>query len=192
VATRFSGGGEADGVWRREIVNGKLYWVGVNLGTESNWWGEDLALPVNAVGDIIIEAQIRYRHNTGLEGLLGIGFNHAGFINGPVRYGMNLGYEGQNEYFGSALAGGRTIWPGTPEKDIMTPPTGDNTLTVRVLRRNGYVFYYANNFYVGHFAYAATITEVNIINHLRNTPGDETEQRWVDWIKVYPRSVVEP
>lgn len=190
VATRFSVGGEADGVWLREIKDSKLYWVGVNLGTESNWWGEELALPVNAPGDIIIEAMIRFRRTAGLEGVLGIGFNSIGAISGPVFYGVNLGYEGANEYY-ATNAGGRTIWPGSPEKDIMTPPTGDNLLHVRIVRRNGYVFLYANNFYMGHYAYALAINDVDIINHLRNTPGDETMQRWVDWIKVYPRSVVE-
>ena len=184
VPTRYSQGGQNDGVWRREIKDSKVYWVAVSQGTEGNRWGEILTLPVNAPGDIIIEAPIRCK-NAANYGQMGIGVNHALYPSWE-RYGVTTYNEGIRYVFGSNV-GTWTSFPGFPSKTYMgTYPTTDYSSIFKVKRKNGYIFLYADEKYLGSYAYAPTITTVDIIAWW-NAIGVE---HWIDWIKVTPSSVV--
>jgi hypothetical protein len=190
VATRLSDGGQNDGVWTREVRDSKLYWRGTNAGTEAGYWGEKLSLPVNAPVDIIIEAAVRQRvTGGGAQRRLGIGFNHllAATI---IRYGVTFSNIG-SEYIIGSNAGAATPFPSRPVQNALGPFGLDTLSTFKIVKRNGYVFLYAkygSNYYLGQYAYAPAITSVDII--FTNAAGIIDAEKWVDWIKVWPASVV--
>lgn len=192
VATRISLGAQNDGVWTREIKDSKLYYRGVSGGTEGSYWGELLSLPVNALGDIIIECSCRQKLTTAWNhsrfGPAGVNFTtaHAG----QVSYGpCILTGAGTNNLFGGFIAGVPTNFPGFPSKNFITKGTDDIFLT-RLIRKNGYLFIYINGTFVGQGAYAAAITNVNIYSGWFQVANPTGQERWVDWIKVWPSSVV--
>ena len=188
VSNRLSAGGQNTGVWYSDVKNGKLYWKGQTINTESSWWGENMSLPVNAPGDLIIEAELRLERVTGVNRRMGVGFNQAGGAT-AVRYGTMLSWEGEMRYCGmNAL--NRTPLPGMPVKSYITPGTSDQIIGLRVVRKNGYVFTYGNNTFLGQYAYAPTITTVDIINLLFVGAQDIDIEGWCHLIRVWPSSVV--
>jgi hypothetical protein len=189
VETRLSDGGQNDGVWRREVKDSKLYAVGVNGGTEAGFWGANIALPVNATGDIIIDAVIRHKANASLNGNIGIGINQAGFAF-DIRNGLRSGLAGGGSaYIRGFNATVPTPFPCMPSKSFTGPLGADLISPLRIVRKNGYVTLFINGQYVGQFAYAPVITTVDIVFLWRT--NEVSSEKWVDWIRIYPRSVVE-
>ena len=187
VATRVSTGGQADGVWTREVKDSKVYWKSVNRGTESTYWGENLRLPVNAPGDIIVEAMVRLK-STGAGTLpnLCMGFNEVGasyIQRGVLVYARTADMQkfGINGVFG-------TPFPSFPSKTYQQVPVTDLVDKFTIRRKNGYLFFYHDNLYVGSYAYAPTITTLDIRSLWYAT--EILVEYWIDWIKVTPSSVV--
>ena len=187
VATRLSQGGQNNGVWTREVKDSKVYWVGVSVGTENGWWGEKISLPVNATGDIIIEASMRQKGNAAINATIGVGFNFA-LLSYYPRYGCALFMPGAGANYKEGFnAGTATTFPGFPSKSSQ-PASSDIISNVRVIRKNGYVFLYMDGLFVGSYAYAPAITTVDIMAAWYI--AEVSSQKWVDWIKVWPSSVV--
>ena len=189
VPTRMSGGGQNDGVYAHEVKDSKIRFTASNRGTESGYWGELIALPVNATGDAIIEACLRHKSNnsTGPEGI-GIGFNQLGFtfnVNRGIFFyngGLQLTANGRN-------AGGAINLPAHPNMAGYTYSyTGDAILNARVVRKNGYLFFYGNNVFLGSYAYNNALTDVSITAHRYTTAF--SSELYCDWIKVWPKEVV--
>jgi len=188
TATRLSAGGQNNGVWTREIKDNKIYWVGVGVGTESSWWGEKLSIPVNAVGDIIIDATIRQKANTSADSNFGVGFNLL-LVAYPIRFGTSLILPGAaNNYKYSFNNASATPFPGFPSKTAQGPMGGDFISNLRIVRKNGYVALYMDNLLMGSFAYASTITSVDILStwYIANISC----QKWLQDLSIYPSSVV--
>jgi hypothetical protein len=186
VATRYSQGGQNDGQWLREVKDSKLYWSLVNGNTEGGYWGNVISLPVNAVGDIIIEAMVRRKH-TPQFGFIQIGVNNPSPpVNNNVRYGVALAGAGQqvsgtNNY-------GLTAFPGFPAKNNILLNQTDSLSKMRIVRKNGYLFLYDYGIYVGSYAYNVTIQSVDIfVGWFMNNPVSDY---WVNYVKVWPESVV--
>jgi hypothetical protein len=187
-SNRISDGGQNTGVWYSQVKNDKLYWKGQTINTESSWWGENISLAVNAPGDIIIEAEVRLKRVTGLNARTGIGFNQGATTSG-LRYGTAIHWEALMYLLGVNV-GGATPWPGRPSQSYLTPGTSDQIALMRVIRKNGYAFLYTNGYYVGSYVFAPTITTVNIVNVLHNGAQDIDIERWIHWVRVWPREVV--
>jgi hypothetical protein len=156
-------------------------------GTESGYFGQWISLPVNAIGDIIIEALVRYKRNTDGFATISVGVNQT--PGNYIKYGSNLGAPGIGVV--SLTAGnnfGAVIFPALPSKTRIDLPISDVVSVIRIVRKNGYVSIYNYGYYLGQFAYAAPITTVDIINnwHIIGI----TAKRWIDYIKVWPESVV--
>ena len=191
-SNRLSAGGQNTGVWYSNIKDGKLYWKGQTTNTESSWWGEDMSLAVNAPGDITIEAELRLKRITGTNRRMGIGVNQGAVpfpSNTTVRYGVLLSWEALLYYYG-LNAGGLTPFPGRPAQSSMTPGGSDYILNLRLVRKTGYIFLYGNNTFIGQFAYAPTITTVNIVNVLFTGAQDIDIEGWCHWLKIWPKEVV--
>jgi hypothetical protein len=190
VSTRLSQVGELNGTWVREIKDSKIYWNGVNGGTETGHWGEKLTLPVDAPGDIKVEARIRHNNiQAGLYNMVGVGVNHLLSANGSMRYGVcmsraNIGPVNLKAGFNNSAG---TPFPGFPSKLSQLGPA-DVITDMKIVRKNGYMFLYFDNLYVGQYAYATTITSVDLValffQAVLNSP------KYVDWVKVTPSSVV--
>ena len=188
MATRYSQGGQNNGVWTREIKDSKIYWVGTSIGTETGYWGERISLPVNAPGDIFIEAQLRQRIPGAGNGRFSIGVNEdsASF---QAKYGCVLAMgAGATAIWGTnnVIA---TLLPGFPGLAPSFIYPADFIAVCKIRRKNGYMFLYINEKYVGQYAYAPTITSVDIMAYFQNTPA---VPKWVDWLRVTPSSVVNP
>jgi len=183
VATRISIGGQNDGVLVRTIKDSKIYWKATSLGTEANYWGEKLSLPVNAPGDIIVEALIRHKTSV-VNNNMGIGVNQGAAISW-VRYGGSIF---DLSFFIGLNNGGPTIFPGFPAMTGQNRNIADSgSILIKTVRRNGYMFIYIDGLYVGSYVYAATITTVDIVVCWLNSLIPEN---WIDYIKVTPREVV--
>lgn len=186
VATRYSSGGQYDGVWIKEVNDSKLYIKPTSVGTESAYWGEYTSLPVSATGDIKIDAHIRQKRNSGSSSLLGVGVNQS--VGNNLKYGVSMIFGGGVVNY---LIGNnnfvQTPFPARPTKTYAAL-SADQILSCRIVRKNGFLFLYGNSFYLGQYAFAATITTVDIVFvQYQNDLGGE---RWIDWIKVWPASVV--
>jgi len=189
LATRFSQGGQNDGVWTRDIKDNKIYWTATSVGTETLYWGEYLSIPVNATGDIIIEATVRQKRTGGADSLLAIGFNYAPAIAGANRYGTELSFWGwSNNGKCGRNNGVRTPFPGRPATNFVVPLGVDIVSMMRVVRKNGNVFLYIDGTFVGQYAYAPTITTVDIIAqwYVNHFPVE----KWLQDLSIYPSSVV--
>jgi len=187
VATRYSQGGQNNGVWTRDIKDSKIYWKPTSGGTETGWWGEIISLPVSAPGDIRIKAQIRQKRSAGSESRLGIGVNQSAGIS--VKYGLEMDPTGYAvQYFWGRNNFGQTAWPGFPSKVSNPTPSGDTIIIVTIVRKNGYLFIYGNNKYTGQNAYATSISTVDLVFLVQQ--ADITHEKWIDWIEVTPSSVV--
>lgn len=176
-------------MWTREVKDSKVYWDGVNGGTESSWWGERISLPVNAPGDIIIEAQVRQKWygGAGLNSIIDVAVNNTAVFMTRTGEGMSLGGASSNFRHGYN-AGALTPLPGFPSRVYVGNLGADVITKFRIVRKNGYLFLYGEGTFLGQFAYAATITSVDILA-LWNI-GAIACQKWIDWIKVWPSSVV--
>jgi hypothetical protein len=183
---QYSGGGQKNGTYSFDIKNSKAFWVGTNGGTESAYWGDIMLLPVNATGDIKIEALLRQKVVNGLYGYLSLG------INQPIdltKYGVrfNLAGAGSN-YRGGVNDFSSTSLPSMPSMTSQGPLGVDYISKFKIVRKNGYIFLYSDNLYVGTFAYAPTITNVAICAiWLTNTFLDEKS---CEYVKIWPSSVV--
>ena len=190
VVTRISTGLQNDGVFTRTVKNSKIIWAAVNAGTETGYFGEKLELPVNAPGDITVEAVCRLKRTAGVSGAyLGIGVNQSGSGIQRPRYGVVAGVDGSGtqEWYGSNNAA-LTTFPGFPSMLAVQSQPSDSILSFKVVRKNGYIFLYINGFYVGQYAYATTITDVAIVNTwFFNSFGS---QRTVDYLRIWPKEVV--
>ena len=187
VATRLSTGGQNNGVWTREVKDSKIYWNGVNVGTETGFWGETLSLPVNATGDIIVEALIRQKRTAGTTTVFGVGVNQS-IITAETLNGVEIIWPGigANWMYGRRT-GATTTWPGMPSKTYQAFGQ-DDIKRIRIVRKNGVLFLYGDSQFVGQGTYAPTITTVDIsANWYQAQTGAE---KWVDYIKVWPSSVV--
>ena len=188
ISSRHSDGGQNDGVWTRRIKDSKVYWNGVNTGTENNYWGEILSLPVNAPGDISIEALIRMKRTDGVYGSIGVGFNHAN-ANAILKYGGVLFINASSPgYVAGENNTTLTPFPGFPSQLFQGSLGADIIMKIRVIRKNNYAFIYMGNLYVGQYAYANTITTVDIVNYWYFPLCNN--ERWVDYISVWPRECV--
>ena len=189
VSSRFSQGGQNDGVWSRDIKDSKLHWIGTGGGTETIFWGEYLSIPVNAPGDIIIEALVRQKNISASFGGLGVGFNQA-VLTAETRYGCSLNIAGG---VASVDRKGKnntvdTPFPGFPSRNKVTMATSDLLTKFRIVRKNGYVFIYQNELFVGQYSYAPVITSIDMnAIWLTNQIGTD---KFIDWIKITPSSVV--
>ena len=188
VATRYSQGGQNDGQWLREVKNSKLFWKGLNAGTEAGYWGEWLSLPVNALGDIIIDTDIRLKRISGVGNyIFGVGFNQT--ANLIPRYGVMQLYTGGAIYCHGRNNFSQTVFPAMSSKNQYGPvATNDCLLPARIVRKSNYAFLYIGGFYIGHFAYASTITSVDIVSMWQNGVFDS--EMSMDVIRVTPASVV--
>ena len=188
VATRYSGGGQLDAVWTRVIKNSKIQWDGVSNGTETGWWGEYISLPVDAPGDIKIEALIRQKWygGGGRNSNLGVGFGWSvgNIVRGAI---LSLSYVSSNYKLGYN-AGAGTPLPGFPSKTNVGPLGADIISKVVCNRRNNYMFIYVDDTFLGQFAYAPTITSVDI--SATWAPNDISCFKSCDYISVWPREVV--
>lgn len=190
TATRVSLGGQNDGSWRRDIKDGKIYYVGLNAGTESNYWGEWLSIPVNAVGNIIVDATIRQKRNANTLGGIGVGINQLAAASG-IRNGCELNFLGAaRNYIRGMIAGVNTAWPGRPAQTIQA--LGDDELinlrVVRIAGASSYVFLYIDNKYVGQGALAGTITSVDVLTTWGT--GQLASEKWLQLLSITPSSVV--
>jgi hypothetical protein len=191
VEARYSQGGQNDGVWVREVKNSKLYWrnaTGGGGGTETGWWGENIQLLLNAPSDIKIEAQVRCKSGGANYDLVGISFNSVGAPAGPA-YGMTGFFEGVFKTQGYNI-GAVTPWPGFPAMFNTAWASADNLINWRLVRKNGYSFYYVNNTFVGQGVYNSLITSVNIYFRRFTNSGGLVNENWVEYISVTPREVV--
>ena len=188
VATRLSMGGQNDGVWTREVKNSKIYWIPTSSGTETGYFGEWLSLPVNAIGDIIVDMVARGRGTAGVpNGFIGVGVNQTALTR--VRYGVQMNFPAAVTPAIYATNNAAFVyWPGFPSRFAQYYSTSDAIAKFRVVRKNGYLFLYINNIFAGQYAYAPAITTVDIYSTWQT--GQLAEEHWVDYIKVTPESVV--
>jgi hypothetical protein len=166
------------------IKDSKLYWAGVATNTESSYWGEDLSLPVNATGDIVIEAGLRQKDSGSVFSIFPMGVNQG--VLGLVRYGV----ESSVSYWYGRNNGANVNLPGYPAHNYIGPHGLDVNYVARVVRRNNYLFLYIDKFYMGSYAFAAPITTVDIGSHWGLGVNDWKTERWIDYISVWPREVV--
>ena len=185
VATRYSFGGQNNGVWTREIKDSKIYAIPTSTGTESGFWGERFSLPVNAPGDITIKALIRQKRTSGAQSYLLVGIDDTTMNTKSCGLGL-LG--GATNYKTGFKVVGQTTFPGFPSKTEQISAT-DQLAELRIVRKNGYVFYYIDNLYIGQYAYANTIATVDIY-FTWDQGALGVVEKWVDWIRVSPSSVV--
>ena len=185
VSKRYSQGGQNTGVWLTYVKDSKLYWTGVDKVTEGSWWGETISLPVNAPGDIIIEASMRIKYG-GNYCAMALGINDPGTL--MTNYGIASYSEGLLKT-GALNATAGTPFPGFPSMTQRFDNYTDFILNYRIVRKNGYAFLYANGTFIGQYAYANLITTVDIC-FKRHAAGNTTGETWCDWISVYPREVV--
>ena len=186
ATTRYSAGGQNDAVLTRIIADSKVYWKVASAGTESGYFGQVISLPVNATGDIIIEASIRHKNNTDGYGGISVGVNQT--PSNGIKYGTVLA-----AVLGTiSIAGLNNLvvipFVAHPNMTRLDLPGGDVVSTIRLVRKNGYLFIYNYGYYIGSYAYAATITTVDIFNRWWNAAI--AAERWIDWIKVWPKEVV--
>ena len=186
IASRFSAGGQNDGVWLRQVVDSKIYWIGTSDGTENNWFGEKLSLPVNAVGDIIVNAVVRHKANGGTNGILAVGVNQASMTD-HVDYGVELLLTGGAIYIRGYNGITITTWPALPSKLQNNTGSIDYLAELKIVRKNNVMFLYINGTFVGSYSFNPTITTVDILSIWHT---NFTAQHWVDWIKVSPKSVI--
>jgi hypothetical protein len=187
-ATRFSQGGQLDGVWTREVRDGKLYFKPVNVGTEASQWGERLYLPLNAPsgGDFIIEADWRIKVSAGCTFYPGVGVNSSG---GAVMNGVRT-YAGfaANSYLGGASNITFPLpWPGFPSQQVQPLPS-DTNVRMRIVRKNGIVHLYGDNKYVGSYAYSNAITSLDL--WLITNTNSYSIEIWVRQVSVWPKEAV--
>jgi len=188
TATRYSFGGQNDGVWTRDIKNNKIYWHPTSSGTETGYFGEWLSVPVNAIGDINVEATVRGRATGGApNGFIGVGINQSAVSR--VKYGTQLNFPGA---ISVAMYGTNNIvftpWPGRPGQSTVSGLGADYISNMRVVRKNGYLFLYSNSFYLGQYAYAPAITRVDIYSTWQT--GQLLEDHWLQDLAITPSSVV--
>lgn len=187
VPITFSVGGQFTGTFTRDIRDSKIGWLGAAGNTESDYWGDKISLPVNATGDIIITANMRERSAVQFGGI-GIGVNNPSPPpQRPPRYGMSLAgnlsqISGWNNY---AI----TPWPAMPSKTYLNFNVTDYITEFKIVRKNGYIFLYIGDKYVGSFAYATTISTVDITASWYQA-GHVNSQKWVDYVEIWPREVV--
>jgi hypothetical protein len=187
-ATRYSTGGELDGVWTREVRDHKLYWHPLSSGTESMYFGEWLSLPVNSPGDIIVDAVIRGKGYGGApNGFIGVGFNQVAASR--VLYGAQLNFPAS---VFAAFYGTNNLaiwpWPGFPSKIYMMTAESDLICSLRVVRQGGYMTIYINGYCVAQYAYAPTITTVEIYSTWQHLQIQE--DHWLHNLTVWPREAV--
>jgi hypothetical protein len=160
----------------------------VSAGTESGYWGELLTLPVDAPGDIRIDAQIRQKWNAGGMARLGVGVNNAPLAGGAIRNGAQLTTIGGPTYKEGLVALANRTFPGFPAMTGQNTGLADLISNIVVMRKNNYIFIYLDGLYVGQAAFAASITTVDIISSW-NT-GVFNVEKWIDYISVWPRECV--
>ena len=83
---------------------------------------------------------------------------------------------------------GITTFPGFPGMNIQDLVAPDYTTIIRVIRKTGYMFLYMDQVYVGQFAYANAITNVDIIAAWRT--NEFTVEKWVEYFKVWPKEAL--
>ena len=190
--TRFSGGGQLDGVYTYEVKDSKFFWQATSHGTENGYWGIWWALPVNAIGDIIVEARLRVRGiiGGGNSGGFGISINHNG-ANVGCRYGTGL-FSATGAYFSGSNNYANTAWPGRPSKNQLGPLSTDEISDIRIVRKNNYMFLYNKGIFMGQYAYATAITNVGMQFYACGVAPQSVLDKifTIDWIKVWPSSVV--
>ena len=173
------------------MSDSKLHYIGVSRGTETGYFGEILSLPVNATGDIIVEAEVRQRRLAASSyGLFGVGVNQSATF--QIRYGVHASLAGTGNYYREGRNNAAyCTWPGFPSKIQQNSGLTDILSRCRVVRKNGYMFLYIDGFYVGQYAYATTITTVDFLFLIRFDTGTfYNNEAWAHWIKVTPSSVV--
>ena len=187
VATRNSDGGQYTGVFTREVKDSKLYWNSTSWATETLRYGETIALPVNAPGDITIEALVRQKGVVAYS-VLGVGVNKtAGSLSVPsVRY--DTGGGALNSVYGIDAAFLIGPLPARPAQGGISNISSDTIGLFKIVRKNGRMFWYGNGFYLKSLAYANTITQVDITATWM--AGYIPSEKWVEYIKVSPSSVV--
>lgn len=187
IRTRLSAGGQNNGVWSSDISSSKLYWKGTAQGTESDYWGEKISLPVNAPGDIEVDASIRIKKGAGTAGLFGIGFNQNATL---IRYGCELNVGALGIYLVGRNNTAQTALPGMPSKTSIGPLTTDVVSSLRVVRKNNYIFLYMDGRLIGQYAYATAITSVDLTALCYIAQFGH--EYFCEWIRVSPSSVVGP
>jgi hypothetical protein len=172
------------------VKNSKVSWVATGVGTEAGGWGEKISLPVNAPGDIIIEANLRLKRTSAFA-IIGIGVNHGAATTLPIpRYGCQI-YDGPpNMALYGINNGAYTVpIPARPSQtNISVQNIADMVATARVIRKNNYLFMYLYGFYLGSYAFASTITTVDIVTSWWQP--NVGEPSWCDYISVWPREYV--
>jgi len=82
--------------------------------------------------------------------------------------------------------------PGMPSKsrvNVSGPSTStDGIVTMRWVRKNGYVFCYANNCFTGQFAYAVAATTVDIYASWYQAQVES--DKWLEYLTIGPREAV--
>ena len=173
------------------MKDSKVSWTGVSGGTEGDWWGEKISLPVNAVGDIILESLIRQKWYGpgGRNGNLTIGF--GGNLGESIRYGGGLSLANVSNNYKYAINSGSSVaLPSFPSKNSVGPIGTDVLTRIRISRINGYISVYIDNTFLGKFAYAPAITTVDIVATFKLSYVECYKS--VDWIRVTPSAVVNP
>jgi hypothetical protein len=100
---------------------------------------------------------------------------------------FNLAGAGSN-YISGENGFTATPIPSMPSKTTQGPLGVDIISKFRIVRKNGYIFLYSDNLYVGTFAYTLTINNVAICAiWLTNTFLDE---KTCEYVKIWPSSVV--
>jgi len=191
-ATRWSLGGQLTGVWVQEVRDGKLYWKATSHGTESDYWGQWLSIPVNAVGDIIVEAQTRLKGPTagGSPGLVSVGINHS-VAASVIRYGAAT-VHATNNYFRGVIDYSNTPWPGLPSINQTRALGTDEITNIRIVRKNGYLHIYNKGIFMGSYAYATAISTVDLVFTIYGSgaPANLDKEMWVHQLSVSPREAV--
>ena len=189
VATRFSVGGQNNGAYTATVSDSKLRLAAIGAGTESDYWGVIHTLPVNAVGDIIVDAQIRAKLLGGSAfGRFGVALNQPTVC--YAQYGGEIGQPGAGANYLIGHNGGTagTRLPGFPSKAFLGPLGIDDIAHIRLVRKNNYLAIFINNTLIGMNAYPAAVTNVGIVASWY--AGTYQNEGWIDWLRITPSSVV--
>lgn len=197
VVTRYSVGGQNNGVWTLEVKDSKLQFIPSDLGTESSWWGPLITLPVSiAAGqNFSVEYAGRWKELTPNNDMSQcyINLNDGVVLRGYAGYNDNWGAT-PGVFTASVTGMGNVTYPGTPLGLIGTSYLpGDGVYTIRCTRRNNYVktvVEYGGGHLLGNFLYAGTLTSLQFQMAIFTTHFTAGDLLTVDYIKVSPPSVV--
>ena len=190
IVDRISSGGQNNGVYVIQVKDGKLYLAATSGGTESDWWGARLRLPLNVAAgqDVIVEGEMRQKATVAIQSLMGVGFNQP--LQVATDNGLEANYSGGvlNYTFGRR-ASTKTLWPGFPGTNQVNLPI-DNIFPFRLVRQNSYLKIYIAGFYVYGGSFAGAITSLDLTAGWYQAVTFNSE-KWYNWISVSPREVVQ-